>query len=102
MKKRRDSALWILGVVIVLAAAMVFLSALGNLESGQDESGRQQLEDSIRRAAVACYATEGFYPPDLDYIVAHYGLQIDGERYAVFYEAFAENLMPEITVVSID
>ena len=26
-------------------------------------------------------------------------MQVDEDRYTVFYEAFAENLMPEITVV---
>ena len=29
----------------------------------------------------------------------HYGIQIDEERYLVRYEIFAENLMPDITVV---
>jgi hypothetical protein len=48
---------------------------------------------------VACYAAEGVYPPDLDYLKEHYGLQINEERYTVFYEIFAENLMPAITVL---
>jgi len=50
---------------------------------------------------VACYAAEGIYPPTTEYLVEHYGIQIDHSRYAVFYEVFAENLMPEITVVEL-
>lgn len=48
---------------------------------------------------MACYAAEGIYPPDLDYLKDHYGVQVDEERYTVFYSVFAENLMPDITVL---
>ena len=88
--------------VVALAAALCFFTALSNLENGRDDQGRRQLEDSLRRSAVACYAAEGIYPPDLDYLEAHYGIQIDRSRYAVFYEIFAENLMPGITVVELE
>ena len=74
--------------------------ALRQLDSGRKAEGARILEESVRRSAAACYAAEGMYPPDLDYLQEHYGLQIDRSRYTVFYEIFAENLMPEITVVS--
>lgn len=88
--------------VVAVAALLCFFTALSNLNQGQGEEGRRQLEDSLRRSAVACYAAEGIYPPDLDYLEAHYGIQIDRSRYAVFYEIFAENLMPGITVVELE
>ena len=59
----------------------------------------QVLEEALRRAAVACYAAEGIYPPNVEYMVEHYGLQIDSRRYVVSYTSFAENLMPDITVL---
>lgn len=93
------------GLAIPVLAAVVlfcFLAALSNLTQGQGEEGRRQLEDSLRRAAVACYAAEGIYPPTLDYLEEHYGIQIDRDRYAVFYDIFAENLMPGITVVELE
>ena len=74
----------------------VSAATLLSLLEGDDE---QQLEDALRRTAVACYAVEGFYPPDVDYMVQHYGLQYDEDSYRVHYEIFASNLMPEITVV---
>lgn len=88
-------------ILLVLAASLCFAGALTNLDRGRGEAGRQQLEDALRRAAVACYATEGVYPPDLDYLTEHYGIQVDEDRYAVFYDIFAENLMPDITVVEL-
>ena len=86
----------------LLAVALLFLVSLSRVSSGQREQGRLQLEESLRRAAVTCYATEGIYPPTLTYLEEHYGVQIDRARYAVFYEIFAENLMPDITVVELE
>lgn len=80
---------------------LALFTALSNLESGQSAEARAQLEDAIHRAVVSCYATEGFYPPTLDYVEEYYGIQIDSSRYAVFYEIFAENLMPDITVLEL-
>ena len=58
-----------------------------------------KLEDVLRRAAVACYAAEGIYPPDLEYLQERYGVQIDEKRYVVDYMAIADNLMPDITIL---
>ena len=85
--------------VLVAAVALLFLTGLSNLDRDRSEEGRQQLEEALRRAAVACYAAEGIYPPDLAYLEKHYGIQVDEKRYAVFYEVFASNLMPDITVL---
>ena len=86
-------------VPAALAALLIFLSALSNLQDGRHSEGRQQLEDAVRRSVVACYAAEGIYPPNLEYLEEHYGLQVDRERYTVVYEIFASNLMPDVTVL---
>lgn len=85
--------------LLAVAVLCFFLTALNNLDSGRQEEGKLRLEEAIRRSAVACYAAEGIYPPDLAYLQQHYGLQIDDSKYLVIYEAFAENLMPDITVL---
>lgn len=102
MKKQGRFREFISSVLLPLLAAgilLFFLTALGNLEDGRRDEGKRQLEEALRRAAVACYAAEGIYPPSLDYIKDHYGIQIDESRYLVIYEAFAENLIPDITVL---
>lgn len=76
-----------------------FFAAVSGIRSGTAGEGRRQLERALRHSAVACYAAEGRYPPDVAYLQAYYGVQIDESRYTVFYEVFAENLMPEIMVV---
>lgn len=91
MKKR--SLIWI------LAAAVCFFMAVSRLDAGQEQQGRLRLEEALRRCAVSCYASEGFYPPSVSYMQAHYGLQYDENRYIIRYELPASNLMPDITVL---
>ena len=91
-----------LPVIIAVVLLAITLTSIGNLSGGSREQEKQQLEDALRRASLACYAARGFYPPDLDYIVSKYGIQINSERFAVFYEIFAENIMPDINVVVLD
>lgn len=88
-----------LRIGVVLAILLCFSLWLTGLDRRQQEAGRMQLETALRRSVAACYAAEGIYPPDLRYLQEHYGLQIDETRYRVFYEVFASNLMPEITVL---
>ena len=93
------------GLLLPLLAAAVLLgfsTALNSLDSGRDEEDKRQLTEALRRGCLACYAAEGVYPPDLEYLKEHYGVQIDEERYAVMYSAFAENLLPDITVIAAD
>ena len=87
--------------VVAVAAVLCFATALDSLDSGRAEEDLRQLEKTLRQGCVACYAAEGVYPPDIDYLKEHYGLQVDEERYTVRYSAFAENLMPDITVLEI-
>ena len=90
---------WILPPAVAAAALLCFSAALDGLESGRAEEDMRQLEEAMRRGCVACDAAEGRYPPDLEYLKEHYGIQVDEGRYTVRYDAFAENLMPDITVL---
>lgn len=89
-----------LGVPLAAAVILgIFLTAVSNLEEGHRAEGKAELEDALRRTAVACYAAEGAYPPDLEYMEEHYGIHIDEKRYTVMYVPVAANLMPDITVL---
>lgn len=100
--RRRESKGLLAGILLpvaVLAILMCFLMGVSNLTEGQADEDKRQLEEVLRRSAVACYAAEGIYPPELAYLEEHYGIQINEERYVVSYDALAENLMPDITVL---
>lgn len=90
---------WLVLPVAAVLALVVFAGALDSLTVGRSLEDRQQMERALRQGCVSCYAVEGRYPPDLDYLKEHYGLQINEESYTVVYTAIAPNLMPDITVL---
>ncbi|MEG1458575.1 MAG: hypothetical protein RSB37_07190 [Acetivibrio sp.] len=96
MKKRIKG----FGITAVVLAMFLFLfCAVQNIEEGQGRESQKQLEKSIQRGIMTCYATEGIYPPTLQYLKEEYGIIIEEEYYSVFYEVFADNIMPNVTVV---
>lgn len=69
----------------------------------QDRSEKSgNTEKAITRACIQCYAIEGRYPPSVEYLEENYGIQIDHDKYNVFYDGFASNIMPEITVIPVE
>lgn len=85
-------------IILGIVAAVIVIAAISNINTESADSGTERLETSIRRSVMACYASEGVFPPDIQYLKDRYGLQVDETKYAVIYSVFAENLMPEITV----
>lgn len=65
----------------------------------QHQEALRIAKDSILRSAIRCYALEGVYPPSYEYLKENYGIQIDEEKYTVFYDIFASNMMPDVTVI---
>lgn len=90
-----------IGFIPLVMAVAVLLLAMGisGLEQDYWAEGKLALEEAVRQTALACYAAEGVYPPDVAYMQEHYGLQYDESRYTVSYEIYASNLMPDITVL---
>lgn len=86
-------------MLLVSVLLMLLLSGVAELEQGKQAEDIRQLEQVLQRTAVACYAVEGAYPPNVAYMRQHYGLTYDESRYVVHYELFASNFMPQITVM---
>lgn len=81
---------------------LFFLQAfvgVGSLEGEADNQSIKVAEESIKKMAVQCYALEGSYPPNIDYLVSNYGLIVNDKEYFYFYEVIASNIMPNITVI---
>ena len=78
----------------------LFLNGVLSMSGRMDREGEETLRSAIARASVQCYAIEGRYPPSVEYLEENYGIKIDRNRFNVFYEGFASNVMPEITVFS--
>lgn len=88
----------LVSAAVFLCLLVGFLAAVNRFSSGQAGRESAQLERALRRACVTCYAVEGRYPRTLSDLTERYGVVIDESRYAVRYDAFADNLLPEIRV----
>jgi len=88
-------------VLVFCAVLVVFAAAVGRTDRENQAEELRLAGESVRRAAVACYAAEGFYPDTYEYLRDNYHVRIDETKFAVEYEAFASNLMPEITIVEV-
>ena len=85
-------------VAFFLALMLAFVLLINGIT---EKGGSQELDmvrDAVKNAALTCYAVEGAYPADLEYLREHYRLSYNEEKYIVYYEAFASNLMPSIQV----
>lgn len=88
----------IISVLILIMLIVYFYMAVDNAHKKSDEEGHRILSDAIIRSAVQCYAIEGFYPPDIEYLENNYGLLVDHDKYFVSYRVFASNIIPDVDV----
>lgn len=88
----------ILSVVSVFLFTSFLYVAVKNTQNGSNDEMFEILTDAISRSAVQCYAIEGFYPPDIEYLEENYGLVVNHDKYVISYNVFASNIMPEIEV----
>ena len=106
MKKRKygSRGSWIPLVLGLLLFAAVAVWMVRGVREAAEVSGREGLrmtEEAINRAVVSCYSLEGVYPASYADLKAKSGLVIDEEKYAVFYDIFASNIRPAITVIEL-
>lgn len=92
---------YIVSLAAMGAALAVFSIAVGSFAGRTGGREEETLRKAVTRATVSCYAIEGRYPPSVEYLEENYGVQIDRKKYSVFYDGFASNVMPEISIIPI-
>ncbi len=82
--------------IIILAS---FVLGIRSVSQTTSDKQSESLENALFRSIAQCYAVEGMYPPDLDYIKEHYGLTFDENKYLVDYQPVGSNIAPEVVVL---
>ena len=90
-------------IPLALTALVIWGVAIGASKTQEQaaEQAQRLTEESIRRAAVQCYALEGVYPVNIEYLMDHYGIRPDMNRFIIHYQFIADNLLPDISVIPI-
>lgn len=86
------SLLFVVIISAILIAGIFYISDMGS------EQGIKLTREAAVRTAVECYAIEGIYPPNVQYMEDNYNLSYDKTKYYIHYDAFASNIMPTIEV----
>lgn len=86
-------------VVFFVVVIVVFLVGISILSNSSVRDEKDILNTAINKDIIHCYAIEGFYPPNLDYIEEHYGLTYDHDKYIVDYESVGNNIMPNVMII---
>ena len=90
-------------IIALLIFAVVFtvaIIAINSVQISRKAENAEIIETGVRRAAMECYANEGFFPDDIDYLIENYHLYTDNEHCIIHYSAVSSNIMPEIKVIS--
>ena len=85
-------------ILIFIALIVAFVLLINSITNKGNGREMDIVRDAVKNAALTCYAVEGMYPDDLKYLREHYNLSYNEEKYIVYYEPLASNLVPSIKV----
>lgn len=89
----------LLRISFALIILIASISTINKFSMRSSEDSTKALEETLLRAAVQCYAIEGSYPPDLNYLRDNYSIILDEERYFYHYDIQGSNITPNIVVI---
>ncbi|MBQ2705730.1 MAG: hypothetical protein IJF60_02820 [Agathobacter sp.] len=86
----------ILILVVVLLGFSIFANSMTDNNLSRE---KEILQNAIDRSITQCYALEGVYPDNLEYLEEEYGLTYNKEHFFVDYQYIGSNLRPDITII---
>lgn len=92
-------AFYRLPFLILAVMVAIFIIGIRSVDDSTYEKQRESLQTALHRSISQCYAVEGVYPPNLEYIKTHYGLTYNEDLFYVDYQPIGANLYPDTTIV---
>ncbi len=88
----------IIALPFIAIVLLLLISEVADYDETNSSLNKTSVQETVEKYAIQCYASEGSYPPDLNYLVDNYGLILDEERFIYEYDIFASNIMPDIII----
>ena len=97
---RRRTRKRMAGLAALVLAVVLAWFASDLIGATLREQGELSVRNAILNSAKQCCAIEGAYPSSLAYLENNYGLVVNRSDYAITYEVFADNVMPNVVVLA--
>ena len=91
----------ILPIAVFIGILLIFMNTVRGMEDGNVRQQKDALTNALNKSIVHCYATEGFYPPSLQFIKDHYQVTYNEEMFYVDYQPLGSNMLPDVTIISL-
>ena len=85
--------------VVFVLLILFLITGVSNLNRITDSGRLESLTKAVNRSISQCYAVEGFYPRDLQYLSDYYGLTYDDNDFIIDYDYYGDNLYPYVSVM---
>jgi type II secretory pathway pseudopilin PulG len=99
VKKEKPNITIFLAPVLLILLLVLFSRVAGSISDSNRAQEKEFLSRALERSITQCYALEGDYPPNLDYLKENYGLTYDTEHFFVDYQYIGSNLRPDTTII---
>ena len=88
-----------ISLMITIIFFIVLIFQIQNIAVLTKKQQQINLEKALSRDIIECYALEGYYPPNLNYIEEHYGLSYNKSEFFIDYQIEGENIKPTFTII---
>lgn len=88
-----------ISLMLTIIFFIVLIFQIQNIALLTKKQQQINLEKALSRDIIECYALEGYYPPDLNYIEEHYGLSYNKSEFFIDYQIEGENIKPTFTII---
>lgn len=88
-------------ILLWIAIISAFVFSTLNFRDYTYSKQHESLENALMQNIAQCYAIEGIYPPDIEYLKDHYGLFYNEKYFFVDYRSIGSNLYPDVTVIDL-
>ncbi len=95
----KNALSYIIPILLFGALLVWFITAVNNTDKSTGRRELAAVKSTIENGITMCYAIEGVYPENVEYLTENYGLNYDKDRYIVRYDRFADNIRPTVSVI---
>lgn len=85
--------------VATLVILAVFYTAVSSLSATATSEQKKNLETTLRRGIMQCYALEGCYPESLEYLLENYPIYYNKDAFFIDYQIIGQNIYPSVSVI---